>query len=622
MWSNRSTLLRPVRLARLSCEILEGRFLLSAGFLGSLSDAANGLDQPGHYTLLVKDLVGDGQNDVVTASEDDNNVSVQTNSPNLFATVAFFHSSIGVQTTIPTPAAVALGDLTGNGIDDMIVCDKSENRVFIYLGLGGGRFGPELNGGEGLYTGISPDAVAMISSPDGSGREVVVANAGSNDVAIFQAQETPSGCTLVLKGRAHVGSDPTSVLVQDLSGQGTPDLVVTNAGDNTVAILPGTPGGLFDESAARILHTGDRPVQALVGNFDGQQDLLTVDSGSNDVTFFSNVASASTASERVPTGGIEPVAALAQDDTGTGRSDLIVANYGDSRVTLLAGTASGLQMSQSIQETGLHPAALASGSGMSPGSFYVLNAEQPAPTVMQFNVSATLPTAGAPADTPGQTAATPTAATPADTPTDKTTTTGGPLREEEVARSTDWLVPGRTVGTDLQPLTPSAVAVVPGVALRPDVPHPAPGPTCVPGGTAQDDATPPTAPAPAPAPAPGNPVSSLAGDEHPSVQRFILGVDEEPPPRIGPEGGSMVETESEPAPETRPAMLDMVLGAPSLPLPEWQELVETSIAAGAGGVPELNVETKVQRPVKTLVVLAAAGVMLGWRWRKDEGDPR
>jgi hypothetical protein len=609
MRSNRSTALGLIRLARLSCEILEDRSLMSAGFLGTLSDAAGGSVKPGHYSLVVTDLVGNGQNDVVSASEEDNSVSVQTSGPKPFAAIASIQATFGIQTTIPTPAAVTLGDLTGNGIDDMIVCDKSENKVFVYLGLGGGRFGPELNGGAGLFSGTSPVAVAMMPSPDGSGPEVVVANAGSNDVAIFQAVETPNGCTLVLKGRAHVGPDPTSVLLEDLNGTGRPDLVVTNAGDNTVSILPGMSDGLFDDRAARVLHTGDRPVQALVGNFDGRSDLVTVDSGSNDVTLFSDIASASTSGQTIPTGGIEPVAALAEDVPGTGHTDLIVANYGDSRLTLLTGADSGLNVTKSIQEPGLHPAALASGTGMPAGSFYVLNAEQTVPTVMHFDLPTITPTTTTP------TATVPTAPPDAAAPTEKPAASGGPLREEEVVLTTDWLVAGRSVGTDLQPMTSSSVAVVPGVALRTEAPHSAPASPCLPGGAAEDGSAPP------PTPPRSESVSSLAGDEHPSVQRFILGVDQEPPPRIGPEGGSMTNNEREATPEIRPAMLQMVLGVPSSPLPEWPEAVDTTVAVSERSSSDVVVAPKVQRPVKTLVVLAAAGVMLGWRWREQESKP-
>jgi hypothetical protein len=604
MRSHRSTPLRPVRFARLSCEILEGRLVLSAGLLGALSDAATGLVHPGQYSLLVTDLTGEGENDIVSASEDSNSVSVDLDGPKPAAT-AIVHATAAImppkdiQFTIPTPSAVALGDLTGNGIDDMIVCDKSEDRVFIYLGLGGGRFGPELNRGAGLITGVNPDAVAMMPAPDGTGTEVVVANAGSNDVAIFQVHETPDGCNLVLKGRAHVGLNPSSVLVQDLNGQGTPDLVVTNAGDNTVSILPGTPEGLFDDRAARILHTGDRPVQALVGNFDGREDLVTVNSGSNDVTFFSDVTSPATVGRRISTGGMQPIAALAQDVTGTGRSDLIVANYGDSRLTLLTGTASGLKLSESLQENGLHPAALAAGSGMPAGSFYVLNAEQPTPTVMQFDVPQTIPTSLTPAPTEGE----------------RTAATSGPQREEETARSTDWLVPGRAVGTDLQPLTPSSVAVVPGVALRTDVSHPVTGSPCPPGGCAEDSTT----LAPVPPPVPITPVSALAGDEPPSVQRFILGTDQEPPPRIGPEGSSMTQSEREPVPDLRPAALPVVLASPSPPIPESPEPAASAVAAGESSVPELAAGAEVYQPGKVLVVLAAAGLMLRWR---EEVRPR
>jgi hypothetical protein len=608
MWSNRSSELRLFRFTRLSCEILEGRFVLSAGLLGTLSDAANGVERPGQYSLLVTDLTGDGDNAVVSASEDSNSVSVDMSDPRPYAaafaqTSPFADTTKSIQFTIPTPAAVTLGDLTGNGVEDMIVCDKSEDRVFIYLGLGGGRFGPEINGGAGLFTGVGPDAVTMIPTPDGTGREVVVANAGSDDVAIFEVQETPSGCNLVLKGRAHVGTEPTSLLVQDLSGRGTPDLVVTNAGDNTVSILPGTRDGLFDDRAARILATGDRPVQAVVGNFDGRPDLVTVNSESNDVTFFSDVASASTVGKRIPTGGVYPIAAVAQDDTRNGRSDLIVANYGDSQVTLLAGTSGGLKLSQSIQETGMHPVALATASGMPAGRFYVLNEEQSSPVVMQFDVPETLSTSLTPVSTSSETVtSTPSGAS-------------GPLREEEGVQSTDWLVPGRAVGTDLQPLTPSGAAVVPGVVLRTDVPHPVPASSCPPGGCAELEEVPVQPPARVRI----DPPSALAGDEPPGVQRFILGVDEEPPPRIGPEGASTVEAMPEAAPEGQPDALPVVVASPSPPLPDWPEPGHAVVAAGESCVPEAAACAEGQRSAKRLVELTTAiAVVLGWRWQEEE----
>jgi hypothetical protein len=200
-------------------------------------------------------------------------------------------------------------------------------------------------------------------------------------------------------------------------------------------------------------------------------------------------------------------------------------------------------------------------------------------------------------------------------PTTETATDSGRLpTEEETARPADWLVPSRVVGTDLQALTPSAVAVVPGVALRADVPRTAAGSLALPGGTTEDGSVPP----PAPTPVPGDPSAALAGDEPAGVQRFILGVDEEPPPRIGPEGGSTMSTEYESAPDLRPGALPIVFGSPAPPLPQGQQPVDSADAVGESIVAQADAGTVEHRPAKTAVVLMAMGAVLGWRGREKE----
>jgi hypothetical protein len=104
------------------------------------------------------------------------------------------------------------------------------------------------------------------------------------------------------------------------------------------------------------------------------------------------------------------------------------------------------------------------------------------------------------------------------------------------------------------------------------------------------------------------------------VQRFILGVDQEPPPPIGPEGSSTDEAKHEAMLDVRPEALPVVVASPAPPLPEWPEAGDVAVGIGASCVPEATTCTEGHRPEKTLEVLTAVGVMLGWRWREEEEE--
>jgi RNA polymerase sigma factor (sigma-70 family) len=253
-------------------------------------------------------------------------------------------------TGLLAPGAVQLADLNGDGIPDLIVANSGSNNVLIYPGLGDGQFGPALNGGHGFFTGTNPVGIS-VADVNGDGRpDLVVANKGSNDVSILLNQPQGTTFTFTPGPRLRVGSGPVSTVVQDVNGDGIPDILVSDSQSNNVILLPGVGGGFFNDQNPRVFPVGISPGPVFVGNFDGSPGLLTVNSGSNDLTLISDFMGASPVTSTISSGGIDPVAALVFRSSN-GFDDVIVADNGDGHLALLEGGAEGLILSPDILES-------------------------------------------------------------------------------------------------------------------------------------------------------------------------------------------------------------------------------------------------------------------------------
>ena len=127
----------------------------------------------------------------------------------------------------------------------------------------------------------------------------------------------------------------------------------------TFALLPGVGGGFFNDQNPTIFPVGSNPGPLFVGSFDGKPDLVTVNAGSNDLTFISDFMGSSPVTSTISSGGIDPVAAL-MFPSGNGFDNLIVGNNGDGRLALFLGGLDGLNLAESMVDPEVaHPTALA-----------------------------------------------------------------------------------------------------------------------------------------------------------------------------------------------------------------------------------------------------------------------
>jgi hypothetical protein len=304
-----------------------------------------------HVALAIADLTADGKPAFIFADAGLDRVTVQYPQPG--QTFEKDRSN-----GLLAPGAVAVADLNGDGILDLVVANSGANNILVYPGLPGGGFGPEVNGGKGFFAGTNPASIT-IKDLNGDGiPDLVVANEGSNDVSILLGQGSGSDWTLVPGPRLKAGAGPVSTTVADVMGNGIPDILVANSQSNNVFLLPGVGGGFFNDQHPEIFATGIDPRQALVGDFTGtgQLDLVTVNAGSNDLTFFPGFGPG----RSIGSGGETPVMAVAADFNGDGITDLLVANNGDGRIALLAGGPDGPSLTQTFSQAGVpHPSALA-----------------------------------------------------------------------------------------------------------------------------------------------------------------------------------------------------------------------------------------------------------------------
>ena len=125
--------------------------------------------------------------------------------------------------------------------------------------------------------------------------------------------------------------------------------MVTNSGSDDVYVLPGVGGGFFDDTSPRVIRVGSAPVQSVVGDVDGdgRPDLVTINSGSSTLTFFSGLDAPNPLAQTFGSGGLRPTVGLAGDFNGDGRLDLLVGNSGDGRLALFFG-GPGLTLAASL----------------------------------------------------------------------------------------------------------------------------------------------------------------------------------------------------------------------------------------------------------------------------------
>jgi len=322
---------------------------IAAGSFGAKVDFATGI-QP--ISVTIGDLDGDGKPDLAVANNSSTTVSVFRNTSTSGSIAASSFAAKVDFTTGNNPYSVAIGDLDGDGKPDLAVANFSSNTVSVFRNtstsgsIAAGSFAAKVD----FTAGNNPYSVA-IGDLDGDGKpDLAVANGSSNRVSVFRNTSSSGSIgagSFAVKVDFATGIQPISVTIGDMDGDGKPDLAVANNGSNTVSVLrnTSTSGSIAAGSfGAKVdFTTGTNPISVAIGDLDGdgKPDLAVANYNSNTVSVYRNtstsgsIAAGSFGAKVDFATGTQPYSVTIGDLDGDGKPDLAVANYSSFTLSVL-----------------------------------------------------------------------------------------------------------------------------------------------------------------------------------------------------------------------------------------------------------------------------------------------
>jgi hypothetical protein len=298
------------------------------GTFQAAQNIATGALGPTHVALA--DVNGDGKLDIVTTAYGINSVSVLLgNGDGTFQAPLNF--AVGND-----PASVAVADVNGDGKPDLVVANTSSpSQVSVLLGNGNGTFAAP----QTFATDNFPEAVA-VADVNGDGKpDIVTANYYVGTVSVLLGN---GNGTFQAAQNFATGPGPSSIAVADINGDGKPDLVTANHGiyptyNNTLSVLLGNGNGTFQ--AAQNITVGTEPESVVVAdvNGDGKPDLVDANAQSNTVSVVLGNGDGTFAAAANFAVGTFPISVAVADVNGDGLPDLITANYTSKDLSVLLG---------------------------------------------------------------------------------------------------------------------------------------------------------------------------------------------------------------------------------------------------------------------------------------------
>jgi len=307
-------------------------------FLISFTSVAQG-QQPTRYivtpqftdgasSVYAADLDGDGDNDILSASANDDKIAWYEN----------FDGEIGSQQIISTSAnnarSVYAADLDGDGDLDVLSASIDDDKIAWYENLNGTRDFSD----EKIITLSAAGAVDVFAADiDGDGDQDVLSASGFDDTIAWY-ENGGAGAFSSAQIVSSTADFAENVHAADIDGDGDLDVLSSSFGDDTIAWYENADGdGSF--STARIINaSANEAINVFAADLDGDgdQDVISASFGDDTIAWYENTDGSGTfsAPKVISTTADEAFEVYAEDLDGDGDPDVLSASFRNDSINI------------------------------------------------------------------------------------------------------------------------------------------------------------------------------------------------------------------------------------------------------------------------------------------------
>lgn len=286
--------------------------------------------------VVAADIDNDGDNDIVATRQ---------TAPEI---VTFLNGGTGLFAIGPAPALpgggvafnLAIGDVSRDSLPDLVVTDTANSRVVVYV-MSVGQV-------QGTYEFDIPGRprAAAIGDVTGDGfNDIALSAANTGQIVVVTGIDYGSangGVVPVTRTAVQLTAPPTLCTIGDVTGDGLQDVIACQESNASIVVIPQQPGGVLNEFEQ--LDATGLPLRPFVGDVDqnGVNDLMALSGLGDRVNLWLGAPDGRVLGARSYDAGITRASFLgAADVDGDGDIEVAVGGYTDTQISILERNAKG-----------------------------------------------------------------------------------------------------------------------------------------------------------------------------------------------------------------------------------------------------------------------------------------